>query len=160
MKSIFLTFTLAISMISPELSSKEAFVVIENQSSNSSFNENIDRYNPFLKDSNYSKVHLVKEGESLSSIIKKYYSNTGLNMRIVEISIIELNKKAFVRNNPHYLFAGKKLNVDIYLNKKIQNIKTNRSIALSSDNFDYLKFQTKLPFHKIKYLMNRDPIIY
>lgn len=111
MKSLFLTFTLAISMISQELSSKEAFVVIENQSSNSSFNENIDRYNPFLKDSNYSKVHLVKEGESLSSIIKKYYNNTGLNMRIVEISIIELNKKAFVRNNPHYLFAGKKLKI-------------------------------------------------
>ena len=111
MKSLFLTFTLAILMISPELSSKEAFVVIENQSSNSLFNENIDRYNPFLKDSNYSKVHLVKEGESLSSIIKKYYSNTGLNMRIVEISIIELNKKAFVRNNPHYLFAGKKLKI-------------------------------------------------
>ena len=39
------------------------------------------------------------------------------------------------------VFEEKKLNVDIYLNKKIQNIKTNRTIALSSDNFDYLKFQ-------------------
>ena len=37
----------------------------------------------------------------------------------------------------------KKLNVDIYLNKKIQNIKTNRTIALSSENFDYLKSLTK-----------------
>ena len=37
----------------------------------------------------------------------------------------------------------KKLKVDIYLNKKIQNIKTNRTIALSSENFDYLKFVTK-----------------
>ena len=41
------------------------------------------------------------------------------------------------------VFAEKKLNIDIYLNKKIQNIKTNRTIALSSDNFDYLKFLTK-----------------
>ena len=41
------------------------------------------------------------------------------------------------------VFEEKKLNVDIYLNKKIQNIKTNRTIALSSDNFDYLKFLTK-----------------
>ena len=42
-----------------------------------------------------------------------------------------------------YLFSEKKLNVDIYLNKKIQNIKTNRTIALSSENFDYLKLLTK-----------------
>ena len=37
------------------------------------------------------------------------------------------------------VFAEKKLNVDIYLNKRFQNIKTNRTIALSSENFDYLK---------------------
>ena len=42
------------------------------------------------------------------------------------------------------VFEEKKLNVDIYLNKKIQNIKTNRTIALSSENFDYLKSITKL----------------
>ena len=40
-------------------------------------------------------------------------------------------------------FEEKKLNVDIYLNKKFQNIKTNRTIALSSENFDYLKLLTK-----------------
>ena len=40
------------------------------------------------------------------------------------------------------VFEEKKLNVDIYLNKKFQNIKTNRTIALSSENFDYLKFVT------------------
>ena len=37
------------------------------------------------------------------------------------------------------VFEEKKLNVDIYLNKKIQKIKTNRTIALSSENFNYLK---------------------
>ncbi len=41
------------------------------------------------------------------------------------------------------VFEEKKLNVDIYLNKKFQSIKTNRTIALSSENFDYLKFFTK-----------------
>ena len=41
------------------------------------------------------------------------------------------------------VFEEKKLNVDIYFNKKIQNIKTNRTIALSSENFDYIKFLTK-----------------
>ena len=42
-----------------------------------------------------------------------------------------------------YLFSEKKLNVDIYLNKKIQKVETNRTIALSSENFDYLKSLTK-----------------
>ena len=41
------------------------------------------------------------------------------------------------------VFEEKKLNVDIYLNKKFQNIKTNRTIALSTENFDYLKVLTK-----------------
>ncbi len=41
------------------------------------------------------------------------------------------------------VFEEKKLNVDIYLNKKFQNIKTNRTLALSSENFDYLKFVIK-----------------
>ena len=40
------------------------------------------------------------------------------------------------------VFEEKKLNVDIYLNKKFHNIITNRTIALSSENFDYLKFVT------------------
>jgi len=41
------------------------------------------------------------------------------------------------------VFEEKKLNVDIYLNKKFQNIETHRTIALSSENFDYLKFLKK-----------------
>ena len=40
-------------------------------------------------------------------------------------------------------FEEKKLKVDIYLNKKIRSIKTNRTIALSSENFDYLQFLAK-----------------
>ena len=41
------------------------------------------------------------------------------------------------------VFEEKKLDVDIYSNKKIQNIKTNRTIAISSENFDYLKSFTQ-----------------
>ena len=45
-------------------------------------------------------------------------------------------------------FEEKKLKVDIYLNKKIKSIKTNRTIALSNENFDYLKFLQKV--HNLK----------
>ena len=37
------------------------------------------------------------------------------------------------------VFAQKKLNVDVYLNRKIQKIKTNRTIAISNENFEFLK---------------------
>ena len=41
------------------------------------------------------------------------------------------------------VFAEKKLNVDVFLKKKFQKIKTNRTIAISNENFDYLKFLAK-----------------
>ena len=74
--------------------SNEPFVVLEykgNMSNNVS-----SKNNKFIKDQNYSTSHLVKDGESLSVILKKYYGNSGLNMRIVELSIIEINKHAFL----------------------------------------------------------------
>ena len=87
----------------------EPFVVLDYN--NYSHSDDIDQNNAFLKDSSYSTTHLVEIGDSLSGIINKYYKNTGLNMRIVEISILEINKKAFVRNNPNYLFAGRTLKI-------------------------------------------------
>ena len=73
--------------------------------------KNINKNNRFIKDHNYSVSHKVKDGESLSGILDKYYGNTGLNMKIIEISIIEINKHAFVRENPHFLYAGKVLKI-------------------------------------------------
>ena len=58
----------------------------------------------------------------------------------MKICLIGLNLTNLILAN---VFEEKKLNVYIYLNKKIENIKTNRTIALSSENFDYLKFVTK-----------------
>ena len=109
MKKIYLI--LVIIFCSFSTSSQEPFVVLENSKTNYTTSSKIDMYNPFLKDSNHSEMHLVEPGDSLSGIIKKYYKNTGLNMRIVELSIIEINKKAFVRNNPNYLYAGKKIKI-------------------------------------------------
>jgi len=93
--------------------SNEPFVVLEykgnffDQSDSKKYNKN----NKFIKDQNYSTIHTVKDGESLSEIINKFYGNTGLNMRIIQLSLTEINKHAFVRNNPNYLFAGKKLKI-------------------------------------------------
>ena len=84
----------------------EPFVILEYNKFNSTGKKNLNRDNPFLRNSSYSTIHEVKDGDSLSGIINKYYSNTGLNKKIIEVSIIEINSKAFVKKNPHYLFAG------------------------------------------------------
>jgi len=90
----------------------EPFVILEYKgNSSTSNNSKIDRYNKFLRDQNHSVTHKIKMGESLGGVIKKYYGNTGLNMRIVEISIIELNKHAFARKNPNFMFAEKKIKI-------------------------------------------------
>ena len=96
-----------------EIKSNEPFVVLEynDQNLNEFGKKNINKNNKFIKDHNYSVNHKVKDGESLSNILHKYYGNTGLNMKIVEISIIEINKHAFVRENPHFLYAGKTLKI-------------------------------------------------
>ena len=54
----------------------------------------------------------------------------------MKISLIGQNLTNLILANN---FAEKKLNVDIWLNKKSKKIKTNRTIAISPENFDYLK---------------------
>ena len=111
MKNLFTIFL--ITFLAFEIKSNEPFVILEynSQSLNEPGKKNINRNNKFIKDHNYSVNHKVKDGESLSGILHKYYGNTGLNMKIIEISIIEINRHAFVRENPHFLYAGKVLKI-------------------------------------------------
>ena len=92
-----------------QVESNEPFVVLEYKGSMN--NSSLNTENIFIKNQNHSVSHKVKSGESLSGILSKYYGNSGLNMKIIEISIIEMNKHAFVRNNPHFLYAGKKIKI-------------------------------------------------
>ena len=103
MKKIFLTVSILFWGIFSN--ANEPFVVLEYKGHDltNSGKTNIDKNNKFLKDSNYSLIHKVKPGESLSGILQKYYGKTGLNMKINEVSVIEINKHAFVRQNPHFL---------------------------------------------------------
>ena len=111
MKKLFIISVIV--LLGFEIKSNEPFVVLEynDQNLNEPGKKNINKNNKFIKDHNYSVNHKVKDGESLSNILHKYYGNTGLNMKIIEISIIEINKHAFVRENPHFLYAGKILKI-------------------------------------------------
>ncbi|XDZ64915.1 FimV family protein [Alphaproteobacteria bacterium LSUCC0684] len=70
-----------------------------------------DSDNPFVQDENYSAKHRVQSGETLSHVMEKHYAGSGLNMRFIEMAIVMKNKHAFVRNNPHYLYADKTLHL-------------------------------------------------
>ncbi len=111
--------------------SNEPFVVLEYKG-NMETQEGLNRENMFIKNQNYSIKHTVKNGESLSGILSKYYGNSGLNMKIIEVSIIEMNKHAFVRGNPHFLFAGKKIKIPSV--NEIMNLVKNERKNQNLDN--------------------------
>ena len=131
---IFLFFTLFI-FSHYKFSYSEPFVVLE-------YRGNLDRgnlnsNNLFLKDLNYSTKHVVLKNETLSDIMLNYYGSKSFNNKILSLAIVNFNKKAFVRNNPNYLYSGKKLylpsineikNLIIKKNKSLKN-KNNSSIT-------------------------------
>ena len=132
MKKIFL-ISFIFSFFSINVIANEPFVVLEYQGKFNENNKKVNKNNKFLRDQNFSIIHKVKSGESLSGILKKYYSNTGLNMRIVEISVIEINKHAFVRNNPNFLYAGKKIKLPS-INEIMNLVKRKPSGKTNSSN--------------------------
>ena len=58
---------------------------------------------------NFSTHHKIKKNETLSNIIQKYYGNKGLNLTFVQAAILHKNKSAFVRSNPNFMYAQKRL---------------------------------------------------
>ena len=90
-----------------KISFSEPFVVLE-------YRGNLDRGyltsdNSFLKDLNFSAKHVVLKNETLSDIMLNYYGSKSFNNNILSLAIVHFNKKAFVRNNPNYLYSGKRL---------------------------------------------------
>ena len=125
-----------------KVSFSEPFVVLE-------YRGNIDRgdvtsNNPFMKDLNYSAKHVVLKNETLSDIMLNYYGSKSFNNNILSLAIVHFNKRAFVRNNPNYLYSGKKLylpsvneikNLIIKKEKSLMNKEKNNSSMTSQIYF-------------------------
>ena len=62
---------------------------------------------PFRMDPDYSEMHEVAQNETLGHIMNYYYGGSGMNMKFVEIAIVQVNPHAFVRGNPNFLYAKK-----------------------------------------------------
>ena len=99
----FILFIISLS----KLSFSEPFVVLEYRGNSDRGNFSSD--NLFLKDLNYNVNHVVLKNETLSDIMLNYYGSSSFNNKILSLAIVHFNKKAFVRNNPNFLYSGKKL---------------------------------------------------
>ena len=62
---------------------------------------------PFRMDPDYSEMHEVVQDETLGHIMNDYYGGSGMNMKFVEMAIVQMNRHAFVRDNPNFLYAKK-----------------------------------------------------
>ena len=86
----------------------EPIVVLE-YSSNTIQDEGLNSGNTFISNPNFSTKHRVSQDETLGHILYSYYGKSGLNLRIVEMAIVEFNPKSFRNRNPNYLFADQNL---------------------------------------------------
>jgi hypothetical protein len=126
------SFLIILMLIYPKISISEPFVVLEYRGNTS--RSDIQSDNLFFNDLNYSSKHTVLKNETLSDIILNYYGTKLFNNNILSLAIVNFNKKAFVRNNPNYLYSDKKLylpsinEIKNLIIKKNKNLESNKNI--------------------------------
>ena len=133
MKKYLIFFFLTLFFISfSKLSFSEPFVVLEYRGNSEKGDINSD--NLFLQDLDYSTKHIVLKNETLSDIMLDYYGSSSFNNKILSLAIVYFNKKAFVRNNPNYLYSGKKLYLPSVNEIKNLIIKKDKSLKNEDEN--------------------------
>ena len=103
--SIFIVFQ---NFLVQNLMASEPIVVLEYSSNNIQSN-GLNSDNNFVSNNNFSTKHKVKQDETLGHILYLYYGKSGLNLRIVEMAIVEFNPNSFRNRNPNFLFADQNL---------------------------------------------------
>ena len=140
MKKYLIFFFLTVFFISfSKLSFSEPFIVLEYRGNSERGDINSD--NLFLQDLDYSTKHIVLKNETLSDIMLDYYGSSSFNNKILSLAIVYFNKKAFVRNNPNYLYSGKKLYLPSVNEIKNLIIKKDKSLKNKDENNSSLTSQ-------------------
>jgi Tfp pilus assembly protein FimV len=106
----FAIFIIFQNFLAQNLIASEPIVVLE-YSSNSIQSSGSNISNTFVSNPNFSAKHKVDQDETLGHILYSYYGKSGLNLRIVEMAIVEFNPNSFRNRNPNFLFADQ----DLYL---------------------------------------------
>ena len=84
-------------------------IVVLSYSSNKMQSSGLNSTNDFVSNPNFSAKHRVNQDETLGHILYSYYGKSGLNLRIVEMAIVEFNPNSFRNRNPNFLFADQNL---------------------------------------------------
>jgi Tfp pilus assembly protein FimV len=103
--SIFIIFQ---NFLTYNLIASEPIVVLS-YSSNNIQSSGLNSSNDFVSNPNFSAKHKVNQDETLGHILYSYYGKSGLNLRIVEMAIVEFNPNSFRNRNPNFLFADQNL---------------------------------------------------
>ena len=103
--SIFMIFQ---NFLVQNLRASEPIVVLS-YSSNNIQSSGLNSSNDFVSNPNFSTKHKVNQDETLGHILYSYYGKSGLNLRIVEMAIVEFNPNSFRNRNPNFLFADQNL---------------------------------------------------
>ena len=98
--------------------------------------------NPFVRNPNHKAVHKIGQDETLSEILSQYYGGSGLNMKFVQLAVVSMNRSAFVRGNPNYMFAGKRLHLPSLheMDKLLRGQSTSGADAPQEDKRDEIYF--------------------
>ena len=112
----------------------EPIVVLE-YSSHAVEKTGLNDSNAFVSNPNFAAKHRVKENETLGHILYSYYGKSGLNLRIVEMAIVEFNPKSFRNRNPNFLFADQNLYLPSLNDMKNLVLgKSNKKLQLEQNN--------------------------
>ena len=112
----------------------EPIVVLE-YSSHAVEKTGLNDSNAFVSNPNFATKHRVKVDETLGHILYSYYGKSGLNLRIVEMAIVEFNPKSFRNRNPNFLFADQNLYLPSL--NEMKNLvlgKSNKKFQLEQNN--------------------------
>ena len=104
----FSIFLILQNFLVQNLVASEPIVVLEYSSSNIQ-SSGLNSSNTFISNPNFSAKHKVNPDETLGHILYSYYGKSGLNLRIVEMAIVEFNPNSFRNRNPNFLFADQSL---------------------------------------------------
>tara|TARA_B100001093_G_scaffold274283_2_gene262207 strand:- start:1459 stop:1917 length:459 start_codon:yes stop_codon:yes gene_type:complete len=129
--SIFIVFQ---NFLVQNLIASEPIVVLEYSSNNIQSN-GLNSDNNFVSNNNFSTKHKVKQDETLGHILYSYYGKSGLNLRIVEMAIVEFNPNSFRNRNPNFLFADQNLYLPSL--NEMKNLvlgKSKNKVELNSNN--------------------------
>ena len=131
---LFVKLILIINVMTNVSMASEPIVVLEYSSSKTS-SIDLKSNNKFVSNPEFSLKHKVQENETLGHIMYAYYGGSGLNLRIVEMAIVEFNSKSFRNRNPNFLFADQ----NIYLPSlnEMKNLvlgKSNKKLQLEQNN--------------------------